>query len=167
MFGSSLLQPNAGPSNNEIIEHKHKTDMDMKVQSLNVPKELKVVLNCLGQKELIKDVPIEYAGDKVLLVPILNHIKYLGKPIARQSISYFSEEDEMDVYVGIEGVNIRPNYAISLDELASNGKQPKLILNVKENPDSSPLIKKTIKDPSSCSPPQENAQINTKIVEES
>jgi hypothetical protein len=112
-------------------------------------------------------VPIEYAGDNVLLVPILNHIKYLGKPIAKQSISYFSEEDEMDVYVGIEGLNIRANYAISLDELQSNGKQPKLVLNVKENLDTNHPSKNAAKDPSSCSPPREHAMQNGKVPEES
>jgi hypothetical protein len=70
------------------------------------PESIKVILNCFNQRELIKDVPLEFSGDKVLLLPILNHIKYLGKPIRGQSISYYSEEDEMDVYVGIEGTNI-------------------------------------------------------------
>lgn len=53
----------------------------------------------------------------MLLVPILNHIKYLGKPIANQSVSYFSEEDEMDVYVGIEGTSISSSFGIPVEEL--------------------------------------------------
>jgi hypothetical protein len=84
----------------------------------------------MGEKELIKDVPLEYEGDQVLLVPILNHIKYLGKPITQQSISYFSEEDEMDVYVGIEGVNIPGHKSIPLEELKA-GSNYKLTLNIK------------------------------------
>jgi len=62
-------------------------------------------------------------------LPILNHIKYLGKPISGQSISYFSEEDEMDVFVGIEGTNIT-DQKIAIEEITCNGKL-KLTLNVK------------------------------------
>jgi|DEB0MinimDraft_12_1074336.scaffolds.fasta_scaffold89373_2 hypothetical protein len=110
-FGS-LLQPNGGPDNNVFQEPHAPLAQQKSEQAKSVHKDIKVILNCFGQKELIKDVPLEFEGEKVLLVPILNHIKYLGKPIAKQSISYFSEEDEMDVYVGIEGVNIKPNSAI-------------------------------------------------------
>ena len=60
---------------------------------------------------------------------ILNHIKYLGKPISGQSISYYSEEDEMDVFVGIEGTNIT-DQKIDIEEITCNGKL-KLTLNVK------------------------------------
>ena len=82
---------------------------------------------------MIKDAPLRFmASDsqKFLLVPILEHIKYLGKPIQNQGISYFSEEDQMDVFVGIEGVNINQDEAISLDELGDVNK-PKLTLNIK------------------------------------
>ena len=65
-----------------------------------------------------------------MLVPILEHIKYLGKSITRQSVSYYSEEDEMDVYVGIEGVNIKPDSSIALEEILVNGKY-RLTLNIK------------------------------------
>ena len=65
-----------------------------------------------------------------MLVPILDHVKYLGKHVSKQSVSYFSEEDEMDVYVGIEGVNIRTDATISLDEMLVNGKY-RLTLNIK------------------------------------
>lgn len=63
-------------------------------------------------------------------MPILNHIKYLGKPISKQSVSYFSEEDQMDVYVGIEGVSINNSKSISIDELKVDNKI-KLTLNIK------------------------------------
>lgn len=69
-----------------------------------------------------------------MLVPILNHIKYLGKPIANQSISYYSEEDEMDVYVGIEGVNINSQMSIPIEELKS-GSTYKLTLHIKKPKD--------------------------------
>jgi len=46
----------------------------------------------------------------------------------------------MDVYVGIEGVNIKGDKGISLDDLMINGK-PKLSLNIKPPQDLSPLIK--------------------------
>ena len=79
---------------------------------------------------MIKDVPLKFSGDKILLNPILNHIKFIGKPISGQSISYFSEEDEMDVYVGIEGANISDDNSIAMEDITSNGKL-KLTLNVK------------------------------------
>jgi len=78
----------------------------------------------------VKDVPLKFSGDKVLLNPILNYIKYIGKPISGQSISYFSEEDEMDVYVGIEGANISDEKSIAMEDITCNGKL-KLTLNVK------------------------------------
>ena len=83
---------------------------------------IKVCLHCFDTKELIKDVPIEFDDENVLLTPILKHIKYLGKPIAFQSVSYYSEEDEMDVFVGIEGQTIKPSFSIPLEELSSGGK---------------------------------------------
>jgi hypothetical protein len=103
-------------------------------------KSIKVILNCFGQKELIKDAPVQFAGRNLLLVPILNHIKYLGKPIAKQSVSYFSEEDQMDVYVGIEGVSISSAKSISIDELKVDNKI-KLTLNIKAPQDLSPMLK--------------------------
>jgi len=86
-------------------------------------------------------VPIHFEGDKLLLVPILDHIKNLGKPIEHQSISYFSEEDELDVFVGIEGHGIKPSYGILPEELLVNGKY-RLSLSIKK-PQGSPLIHTT------------------------
>ena len=79
---------------------------DLNAVPMTKPESIKVILNCFNQRELIRDVPLQFSGEQLLLLPILNHIKYLGKPISGQSISYYSEEDEMDVYVGIEGTNI-------------------------------------------------------------
>jgi hypothetical protein len=81
------------------------------------PEQIKIILDCLGTKEIIKDAPLEFKDDTLLLVPILNHIKYLRKPIQNQSVSYYSEEDQLNVYVGIEGVNINLSYAIPVQEL--------------------------------------------------
>jgi hypothetical protein len=36
---------------------------------------------CDGTNEIIKDAPIEISGNNLLITPILNYIKYLGKPI--------------------------------------------------------------------------------------
>lgn len=57
------------------------------------PENIKIILDCLGTKEIIKDAPLHYKGENVLLIPILEHIKYLRKPIHNQSVSYYSEED--------------------------------------------------------------------------
>jgi hypothetical protein len=59
------------------------------------------------------------ASGNILLKPILDYIKYLGKPISKQSIYYYSEEDEIDVYVGIEGESISENYVISLEDMGN------------------------------------------------
>ena len=86
---------------------------------------------------MIRDAPLKFMNNdqsNILLLPILEHIKYLGKPIQNQGISYFSEEDQMDVYVGIEGVNIGHDATISLEELGDVNK-PKLTLNIKPQQD--------------------------------
>lgn len=95
------------------------------------PEQIKIILDCLGTKEIIKDAPLQFKGETVLLVPILEHIKYLRKPIQHQSVSYYSEEDQLNVYVGIEGENISPGYAIPVQELRS-GHQFKLTLFIKQ-----------------------------------
>lgn len=77
---------------------------------------------------------MEFKDDTLLLVPILEHIKYLRKPIKHQSVSYYSEEDQLNVYVGIEGVNINPAYAIPVQELKT-GQQFKLTLFIKQTDD--------------------------------
>lgn len=54
-----------------------------------------------------------------MLKPILDYIKYLGKEISKRSVSYFSEEDECDVFVGIEGESIGDNTVISIEEMGN------------------------------------------------
>ena len=65
-----------------------------------------VILTFQSEVMLIKNVKAEYTLDEkgrqqILLNPILNHIKALGKSIENLSISYFSEKDQMDVWLGI------------------------------------------------------------------
>ena len=57
-------------------------------------------------------------------------------------MSYFSEEDEMDVYVGIEGQSINAGYVIPIEELKT-GSNYKLTLNIKapQGQDQSPMHK--------------------------
>lgn len=140
--GSSLLQPGSGGNNdfsnyqnqiqnsNGLQPNYQQFSLGSNTSPITKPDTIKVILNCLGQRELVKDVPLKFSGDKVLLNPILNYIKYIGKPISGQSISYFSEEDEMDVYVGIEGANISDEKSIAMEDITCNGKL-KLTLNVK------------------------------------
>lgn len=66
-----------------------------------------------------------------MLKPILDYIKYLGKQIQGKSISYYSEEDVCDVFVGIEGQSIDENKVIGVDELVTKPKL-KLILKIKQ-----------------------------------
>lgn len=82
-----------------------------------------------------KDMPIKYQNNdpnsgNILLKPILDYIKYLGKQISNQSISYFSEEDEVDVFIGIEGASIDEYKTIPVEEMG-HGPALKLILNIK------------------------------------
>ena len=55
-----------------------------------------------------------------------------GEEIQRKAPTHEAdfEEDEMDVYVGIEGVNIKPDSSIALEEILVNGKY-RLTLNIK------------------------------------
>lgn len=39
---------------------------------------------------------------RILISPIIDYIKQLGKQIQNKSISYYSEKDKFDVFVGID-----------------------------------------------------------------
>jgi hypothetical protein len=56
---------------------------------------------------LIKDVPTIKTPDqrKVLLAPVIDHIKKIGKTVSYKSISYFSAKDDMEVYVGVDPIH--------------------------------------------------------------
>lgn len=62
---------------------------------------------------------------QLLLKPVLDYIKNIGKDISCLSISHYSPEDDCDIYLGIEGKTIDDSKTIDLDEI---GKV--LILNV-------------------------------------
>ena len=79
---------------------------------------------------MIKDAPVFISDDEVKLMPILNHIKKMGKQISKQSLSYFNEEDDVDMFVGIEG-DIKNDCTIPLDEIMVNGKH-RLTLKIKQ-----------------------------------
>lgn len=38
--------------------------------------------------------------EKILVFPIIEFIKKLGKPINKYLISYYSEKEKMDVFIG-------------------------------------------------------------------
>ena len=106
----------------------------------NIISSINVMLNFMGQNEMIKDndMPLRFQNNdpstgNILLKPILDYIKYLGKQIQGQSISYYSQEDECDVYVGIEGQSIDENYTIATDEV-EKVKEQKLKLKLKIKP---------------------------------
>lgn len=65
---------------------------------------------------LIKDVPTEkMANDKILLAPVIEHIKKMGKLVHFKDISYISYADKMKVCVGIDPIN--PTYMLPLADL--------------------------------------------------
>jgi hypothetical protein len=59
-------------------------------------------------------VPTRKTNDlrKILLAPVIDHIKKIGKHVQFKGISYFSTKDEMEVYVGVDPIN--ENYAIRI-----------------------------------------------------
>jgi hypothetical protein len=60
---------------------------------------------------LIKNVKVtscqdEFGNREILLQPILHHIQSMGKHIDGLGISYFSDKDAMDVYVGVYPIEL-------------------------------------------------------------
>jgi len=76
-----------------------------------------VHLNFMSESVLIKDVPTIRTIDmkKILLAPVIEHIKKIGKPVHFKTVSYYSAKDEMEVYVGVDPIN--ENYSIRLQDL--------------------------------------------------
>ena len=81
------------------------------------------------ERELIKDVGVTIENDELKLAPLMEAIKKLGKPIDHMSISYFSETDKMDVFVGIDPIG--DDKKVNIHELG--GHIPiKIMLKIKE-----------------------------------
>jgi hypothetical protein len=71
---------------------------------------------------LVKDVPVKWnpSGQAILLLPILEHIRGLGKILNGLQVSYFSEKDKMDVFIGVDPVNadaVIPSSEFTQDKL--------------------------------------------------
>ena len=84
-----------------------------------------------GKKELIKNVVTQFVEgsnqEQIWLLPVIDHIKKLGKPIQNSLISYHSEKEKMDVFVGQDPIN--SSATISILELKKLNPK-KLILYV-------------------------------------
>lgn len=124
-FGSLLPQEQGFQQQNYPFEQSLVSPLTKQTKTATAH-SLKVMLHCFGQVEMIKDkdMPVKFQNQDVqagniLLKPILDYIKYLGKEISKQSISYFSEEDQCDVFVGIEGESIGDNTVISIEEMGN------------------------------------------------
>ena len=77
--------------------------------------KLNVILNFMNGQELIKDVPTRFVrdpktnqinNDKILLAPVIDCIKKMGKPIQNREILYYSENWRMDVFVGTDPIGL-------------------------------------------------------------
>jgi hypothetical protein len=78
--------------------------------------ELNVRLTFMNDTVLIKDVPTEkMANDKILLRPIIEHIKKMGKLVHFKDIAYISFKDKMKVCVGIDPIS--EGYALPISDL--------------------------------------------------
>jgi hypothetical protein len=65
---------------------------------------------------LVKDVPTEKTtNEKILLAPVIEHIKKLGKLVHFKDISYISYADKMKVCVGVDPISA--TYALPIADL--------------------------------------------------
>lgn len=79
----------------------------------------------MGETMLIKNVGVQNLLNdsgmhQICLTPILNHIQTLGKNIFSKSISYYSDKDQMEVFVGKHPID--PHYAIPMDDFTEKLK---------------------------------------------
>ena len=61
----------------------------------------------MQETELVKNVPVSNLSDpdQINVLPIIDYLKKMGKSIKGHSITYFSEKDNMDVFVGTDPIN--------------------------------------------------------------
>jgi len=100
---------------------------------------IKIKLKCSGRTEILKNVAAKFKDNKpslkeILLVSILDKIKQESKILESMKlslngmeISYYSYEDETDIFTGVYGGSISPQATINLDEITKDGK---VILNI-------------------------------------
>lgn len=100
-----------------------------------------VKLNFMGETCLIKDVKTKLSKnqDKIYLYPILQTIKTSGKPIQFKSINYFSQRDQMVVFVGVDP--IKESKTMPIKDLFRDDEEVHL------SPSNPPTINLIIKDP--------------------
>jgi len=62
-----------------------------------------IILTFQEEVQLVKNVPVAWnqSGSGIDLKQILKHIQSLGKQLDGLQISYYSEKDEMDVFMGV------------------------------------------------------------------
>lgn len=74
------------------------------------------MLTFMNDTVLVKDVPTEKnIKNKILLAPIIEHIKKMGKLVHFKDISYISFADKMKVCVGVDPIN--ESYALPIADL--------------------------------------------------
>ena len=74
------------------------------------------MLTFLNDTMLVKDVPTEKTHkNKILLAPIIEHIKKMGKLVHFKDISYISYADKMKVCVGVDPIS--ESYALPIADL--------------------------------------------------
>lgn len=75
------------------------------------------MLTFMNDTVLVKDVPTELlASGKILLAPVIEHIKKMGKLVHFKDISYISYKDsKMKVCVGVDPIN--KSYALPISDL--------------------------------------------------
>jgi hypothetical protein len=74
------------------------------------------MLTFMNDTVLVKDVPTEkVSSGKILLAPVIEHIKKMGKLVHFKDISYISYKDKMKVCVGVDPIN--KSYALPISDL--------------------------------------------------
>ena len=75
-----------------------------------------VMLTFMNDTMLIKEVQTEkICNDKILLAPVIEHIKKIGKLVNFKDISYISYKDKMKVCVGIDPIS--KTYGLPISDL--------------------------------------------------
>ena len=74
------------------------------------------MLTFMNDTMLVKDVPTQkLKSEKILLAPVIEHIKKIGKLLHFKDISYISYKDKMKVAVGVDP--IAKTYALPISDL--------------------------------------------------
>jgi hypothetical protein len=113
---SSSSSSSGSEESEKKINGTSSTQVKVAKKESNKPYLINVMLTFMNDTVLIKDVPTELTTNhKILLAPIIEHIKKIGKLVHFKDISYISFKDKMKVCVGIDPIS--SSYALPISDL--------------------------------------------------